>query len=154
MHINDLEKLSGKEAAYYGLIGAKLVKIKQDRVCSVCKRKIIKGHQAITAAKLMVGDKSYKQITDSGRQVDKSRIRKFRHWICEDCFKDLKVKKHMKINPDILSSEEYQNMSYEAQLDIAKKLYKNGDISAKEMQEIENELIDAMAFRDALSNEF
>lgn len=102
----------------------------------------------------MVGDKSYKQIIDSGRQVDKSRIRKFRYWICEDCFKDLKVKKHMKINPDILNSEEYQNMSYEAQLDIAKKLYKNGDISAKEMQEIENELIDAMAFRDALSNEF
>ena len=73
---------------------------------------------------------------------------------CFYCFKDLKVKKHMKINPDILNSEEYQNMSYEAQLDIAKKLYKNGDISAKEMQEIENELIDAMAFRDALSNEF
>lgn len=154
MYINDLEKLSGREAAYYGLIGAKLVRIKQDRVCSMCSRKISKGHQAITATKLMLDGKSYKQLVDSAIKIDKSKLRKCRHWICEDCFSNLKVKKHIGPSANILDSEEYQNMSYEAQLDIALKLYRKGEISVKEMQDIEDSLIDAMAFRDATANDF
>lgn len=39
MYINDLEKLSGKEAAYYGLIGAKLVKINKIEFVVYAKEK-------------------------------------------------------------------------------------------------------------------
>lgn len=156
--------MSKLDLAYSETIGAKAVKVKQDRKCRCCSKTIAKGSNAITASHLM--DKKYnvtfKECIDSGL---KSTIYKFvpvRHWFCNDCYN--KVKKirfctnrlNLTTNEveDIIYSDSFAELSEEQQLEAIQTFYARGLISSKEFDDMEKDLIHCIALREAYFNEF
>lgn len=147
--------LNAKTAAYNGLLHIKQVKVKADRVCSICGKTISKNSIALTACRLidLKYNKTYRYVIDNNLNVQKFHFVKQRYWMHDTCSNTIKIKQPKTVSVNI-DSKEFENLSYEQQLDLLYKMYKNKEISIEEYQDIEESLIDAIAFRDALVNEF
>lgn len=156
--------MSKLDLAYSETIGAKAVKVKQDRKCRCCSKTIVKGSNAITASHLI--DKKYnitfKECVDSGLKSTRYKFIPVRHWFCIGCYNEVKKIKFCKnrLNltmnevEDILYSEEFENKSLDEQLHIVQKLYAKGLITTSEFNSLEKDLIHSIAMRDAYINEF
>ena len=154
--MRDFSKLSPKVAAYNEVLQAKEVTVKQNRSCSICGKVIPKGQRAVTACRMIDKkyNKTYRYVIDSGLSAGRFRFVQQRHWMCCDCAENMTIKQSNRLKANILESEDFEKLSYEQQLDIVNKLYNKGEIAAKEYQDIEDSLIHAMAFRDAMADEF
>ena len=154
--MRDFSKLNPKVAAYNEVLQAKEVSVRQDRVCSICGKVISKGQRAVTACRMIDKkyNKTYKYVIDSGLNIVRFGFVQQRHWMHCECADNMKIKQPNNLKANILDSEDFEKLSYEQQLDIVNKLYNKGEITAKEYQDIEDGLIHAMAFRDAMENEF
>lgn len=150
--LNKLQSLSGKKAQRLGILHSKYVNIKAERACLGCGRTIIANERALTCT----GIENNKHV---------------RHWICNSCASALIPKNNwltQEQNNKIKSQKEddfykklismpikeFNELSEETQLKFAQIQLKRGDISLDTYDDIVSDIIDSMAFRDALMNEF
>lgn len=156
-----IEKLTKREIAQSELIDAKIVSIKQPRICRGCKNEFTDGTRMITASHLI--DKKYNIPYSSVAHSHKKGEYKFvtsRHWFCLDCankaidstkatnknYSDYYRKSYQNIPFDEINLDEY---SEEIQLEIIRHAYENGELDSSEYQELENSIIHFIALRDA-----
>ena len=150
--LNKLQSLSGKKAQRLGILHSKYVNIKAERACLGCGRTIIANERALTCT----GIENNKHV---------------RHWICNSCASALIPKNNwltQEQNNKIKSQKEddfykklismpikeFNELSEETQLKFAQIQLKRGDISLDTYDDIVSDIIDSMAFRDALMDEF
>lgn len=150
--LNKLQSLSGKKAQRLGILHSKYVNIKTERACLGCGRTIIANERTLTCT----GIENNKRV---------------RHWICNSCSSALIPKNNWLTQEQNKKTErqkeddfykklinmpikEFNELSEETQLKFAQIQLKRGDISLDTYDDIASELIDSMAFRDALMNEF
>lgn len=153
-------KLTKREKAQSELIDAKIVSIKQPRVCRGCIAEFKPGTRMITANHLV--DKKYSipyNIVPHSYKGDYNFVPS-RHWFCLACankaidsikdtngyYSEYNKRSYQNIPFDEISLENYDE---ETQLEIIKHAYENGELDSSEYQELENSIIHFIALRDA-----
>ncbi|MBO5388781.1 MAG: hypothetical protein J6A59_11675 [Lachnospiraceae bacterium] len=157
MVIDKINKLSIHIKSYYGLICPTYVTIKKSRKCSLCGKEHPCGTRMVTASD-MVDKKyniTYKEAYDN-KDRGAYRFVKVRHWMCIDCFEKLtsdinksmpKRKINRRIPFDEINLDDYDE---DTQLLIIEDAYNNGELTSEEYRDLENAIIDSIAFRDAM----
>lgn len=154
-------KLTKRETAQSELIDAKIVSIKQPRVCRGCIAEFKPGTRMITASHLI--DKKYSipyNIVAHSCKKGEYNFVLSRHWFCLDCAnKAIDDTKATNKNYSEYNKRSYQNIPFdeinlenydeETQLEIIKHAYDNGELDSSEYQDIENSIIECIALRDA-----
>lgn len=155
---NKLQALTKHQVNLAGLINAKIVSIKSDRNCSCCKKELRKASRVVSASYLF-DKKNNISYSDAMRLRLHTNSGKFkflpvRHWICLDC-----VAKQVDSLPKnsltkTMSDVAFFKYNANTQLDILEHAYLYGEITAREYQDIEDIIIDNLAFEEAVRNEF
>lgn len=146
--IREIKGLDYSTAEKNDLARASLVKIKKDRQCIRCKTEIKAGSNAITASHMT--DKRYgielKEILINNYvDEDKFSFVPVRHWVCTDCASDI-VDKNRKIRMNSI----HRRLHKRSSKDTLETLYKRGEITAKEWDDIEMAEIHNYAFEEAV----
>lgn len=140
-----------------GLIGAKEVKIRKDRRCGMCNKLLRSGTKVITASYLLDKkyNKRYREALAEGT-ADRYRFVPVRHWLCKQCATKLAKQRTQTKTTKTFNFEEIDLNNYdcETQLQLIRKAYKLGQITAGDYEELINNVIDEIAMADAFRDEF
>lgn len=154
MRINKLHKV---QRAYAGLIDAKYVNIRGNKVCAYCLKVIHSGERALTSS--VPVDKKYDtkfRYAYDNNCVKRYKLVLVRQWMHKDCASsasylasnvELKDKWYKRIDFDEI---DMSKVSDGEALEIIRYFHSIGEISNSEYDELENSIINSIAFRDAM----
>ena len=155
--LRKIKKLHKYQRSYVGLIDAKYVNVKKERVCACCNKVINKGQRALTAS--YPYDKkyhvSYRRAYDNNC-VEEYKYVLIRHWVHNDCVDfmineanrvEIKDVWYTRMNYDDIDLD---NLDDDEALEVLNYFYEKGEITPQEYKIMEEALIDAIAFRDAM----
>lgn len=144
--LNKINKLGYREAESNGLARASIVHIRKDRECFRCGKTIKSGSKAVSASHMM--DKLYgvtlaNLLNNDFADTDKFKFVPVRHWVCECCAKEVVDRQ--------LSNRKFRHRTVRKNsVNRLEELYKNGEITAKEWDDIEMAEIEQYAFEEAV----
>lgn len=148
--IEEIKLLGEFEAEKNNLAKASLVRIKKDRTCIECGKTITSGTKAITASHMT--DKRYNVTLRELFTYDFVDETNFsfvpvRHWMCT-CCADKIVNKHIQRRKEAFNKQ--SNLKICRNRNNLESLYKNGEITAKEWDDIEMAEIHQYAFEEVV----
>lgn len=144
--LNKIKMMSYKDAESNDLARACEVTVRKDRECFICNKVIKAGSKAISASHMV--DKLYnvtvKELLNNDF-VDQSNFKfvPVRHWVCTCCASDIVSRYYTKRSRCYLNRKHTKTNKLE-------ELYKKGEITAKEWDDIEMAEIHQYAFEDAV----
>lgn len=154
--LNKINKLHKTQRAFMGLVDAKFVNIRKNRVCSYCGKVIVSGSRALTCS--MPTDKKYGVTFQHAYVEDSLKNYKFvlvRQWLHDSCV-DFAVNSAQRVK---IKDVWYKRMSFddidlgklddEEALEVLNYFYSKGEVTPEEYKVMEDALIDSIAFRDA-----
>ena len=146
--IKEIKRLDYSTAEKNDLARASLVKIKADRQCVKCKRLLKAGTSVITASHMV--DKKYNIelkhiLINNYVDEDKFSFVPVRHWVCTSCASEV-INASRKVRLTSLNRRLHKH-NRETTLE---NLYKKGEITAKEWDDVEMAELHQYAFEEAV----
>ena len=149
--IKEIKSFDSLEAEKENVAKASLVTVKKDRTCITCKKVIHAGSTAITASHMV--DKRYgvtlKDLIEFNcMDEDNFKFVPVRHWMCTCCATKI-VENHRNRKNKIICRRHHirENRLGENRLE---ELYKKGEITAKEWDDIEMAELHQYALEEAV----
>lgn len=156
--LNKIKKMNKITVEIAGLNKAKLVTVRKDRKCFCCNQAINKGCKSVTASHMIDKGKGVllrDLYAKNSFDTRKYRFIPERHWVCLECAEDF-LKENLynkhKVKEDYFDFEliDLNDYNYDEQLNLIMKAYDYGQLTPEEYDDLERDIIDAIAMEEAI----